>query len=56
MITAILLAAGSSKRFGKKNKLITSYKKKPLISHAIEHLKKSEVDKIIIVLGNEKLK
>ncbi|MEL0241763.1 MAG: nucleotidyltransferase family protein [Pelagibacteraceae bacterium] len=56
MITAILLAAGSSKRFGKKNKLIASYKKKPLISYVIEHLKKSEVDKIIIVLGNEKLK
>ena len=53
MIKAILLAAGQSKRFKTENKLIKSYKKKPLISYVIKSLIKSKVNKIIIVIGYE---
>ena len=51
MIKAILLAAGQSKRFKGKNKLVKIYKKKPLINHSLNALRKSKVNKIVIVLG-----
>ena len=51
MIKAILLAAGQSKRMKSENKLIKLYKKKPLIDYSLNVLKKSKVNKIIIVLG-----
>ena len=53
MISAILLAAGESKRLKSENKLIKNFKKKPLINHILSSLLKSKVDKIIIVLGFE---
>ena len=58
MIKAILLAAGQSKRTGHENKLIKTYKKKPLINHSLNILHKSKVNKVIIVLGyqHKKLK
>ena len=51
MISAILLAAGQSKRMNGDNKLIKKYNKKYLINHIIGILIKSKVDKIIVVLG-----
>ena len=51
MISAILLAAGQSKRLEGENKLIKYFKNKPLINHSIDALLKSKVNKIIIVLG-----
>ena len=51
MISAILLAAGQSKRMGGDNKLIKKYNKKYLINYIVATLIKSKVDKIIIVLG-----
>ena len=56
MITAILLAAGQSKRLKNENKLIKLFKKKLLINHILSSLIKSKVNKIIIVLGFEQLK
>ena len=56
MITAILLAAGQSKRLKNENKLIKLFKKKLLINHILSSLIKSKVNKIIIVLGFEHLK
>tara|TARA_B000000460_G_scaffold201858_1_gene148517 strand:+ start:172 stop:744 length:573 start_codon:yes stop_codon:yes gene_type:complete len=53
MISAIFLAAGQSKRLLKENKLLKTYKKKLLISHSLNSLIKSKVNKIIIVLGHE---
>ena len=53
MISAIILAAGQSKRIDKENKLLKIYKKKPLVNHALNTVKKSNVNKIIIVLGHE---
>ena len=51
MISAILLAAGQSKRLIKENKLIKKFKNKALINHSLQALVKSKIDKIIIVLG-----
>ena len=53
MISAILLAAGQSKRLKSENKLIKLYKKIPLINHSLKVLQKSKVNKIIIVLGHQ---
>ena len=53
MITAILLAAGQSKRFKNGNKLLKNYKGKYLINHILKSLIKSKVNKIIVVLGHE---
>ena len=51
MISAILLAAGQSKRLRSENKLIKKFKNKSLINHSLLALQKSKVDKIVIVLG-----
>ena len=56
MISAIVLAAGQSKRMGGDNKLMKKYNKKYLINHIIGTLIKSKVNKIIIVLGFQKSK
>ena len=48
MITAILLAAGESKRIPKENKLLKKFKNKPLVNHILESLIKSKVKKILI--------
>ena len=56
MISAILLAAGQSKRISKENKLIKKFKDIPLINHILKSLIKSKVNKIIIVLGHDRNK
>ena len=56
MITAILLAAGESKRIPNENKLLKKFRGKPLINHILKPLIKSKVNKIIIVLGYEHIK
>ena len=58
MISAILLAAGKSKRLKGENKLIKNFKGKPLINHILSSLIKSKVNKIFIVVGyqNKKIK
>ena len=56
MISAILLAAGQSKRMYSKNKLLKKYKKNYLINHILKSLIKSRVNKIIVVLGYENRK
>jgi len=53
VIKVILLAAGLSKRMKSENKLIKLYKNKPLINYSLNVLKKSKVNKIIIVLGHQ---
>lgn len=55
MISAILLAAGQSKRVPKANKLLIKYKNKFLINHILGELIKSKVNKIFIVLGYDYL-
>ena len=54
MISAILLAAGQSKRMNGKNKLIKEIKGIPLLKHSIKNILDSSIDELIIVLGFEK--
>ena len=56
MISAILLAAGTSSRYGKDNKLLVKYKKKPLLLYSLKALLKSKVKDIVVVLGKDKQK
>ena len=53
MISAILLAAGQSKRFGNNNKLITKYKNKNLIQSSLTNIINSNIDNVIVVLGHD---
>ena len=55
MISAILLAAGESKRMEGENKLIKEINGIPLIKHAIKNILGSAIDELIIILGHEKL-
>jgi molybdenum cofactor cytidylyltransferase len=52
MTSAIVLAAGLSSRMGR-NKLLLTFKSKPLIAHAVDTLSVAEVDEVIVVLGHE---
>ena len=54
MISAILLAAGQSKRMNGENKLIKEIDDIPIIKHALNNILGSSVNEIIIVLGHEK--
>lgn len=52
-IKAIILAAGTSSRMGKANKLLTPYKGRPLVSHVIDAVKQSPVKDHIVITGHE---
>jgi len=54
MISAILLAAGQSKRMNGENKLIKKINGKPLIIHSVKNILASSIDELIIVLGHQK--
>jgi len=54
MISAILLAAGQSRRMDGENKLIKKIDGIPLIKHSIKNILDSSVDELIIVLGYQK--
>ena len=54
MISAILLAAGQSKRMGGENKLTKKIQGAPLIKHSVKNILASSVDELIIVLGYQK--
>ena len=54
MISAILLAAGESKRMNGENKLTKIINGEPLIKHSVKNILTSSVDELIIVLGYQK--
>ena len=54
MVSAILLAAGQSKRMGGKNKLTKEIQGSPLIKHTVKNILVSSIDELIIVLGYQK--
>ena len=54
MISAILLAAGLSKRMGGENKLTKKIQGIPLIKHSVKNILLSSVEELIIVLGYQK--
>ena len=51
MISAILLAAGQSKRMNGENKLTKEIQGIPLIKYSVKNILASSVDELIIVLG-----
>lgn len=53
MISAIVCAAGLSKRMGQQNKCLLPYKGKPILLHTLEQIIKSKADEVILVLGYE---
>lgn len=53
MFNAIVLAAGRSERMGDRNKLTLNLNEGTIISTVIRQLKKSQVGKIIVVVGHE---
>jgi len=54
MISAILLAAGQSKRMNGQNKLNKIINNQPLIKHSINNILESNIDELIVVLGYQK--
>ena len=54
MISAILLAAGQSKRMNGENKLTKNIQGTPLINHAVKNVLASSINELIIVLGYQK--
>ena len=54
MITAILLAAGQSKRMNGENKLTKEIQGAPLIKHSVKSILASSIDELIVVLGHQK--
>ena len=50
-ISAIVLAAGSSRRMGKTNKLLLPWKDKPLLRHVVDQILDIPVMEVIVVTG-----
>ena len=53
MISAILLAAGESRRMNGENKLTKKIRGKPLIKYSVKNIVESSVDEIIIIIGHK---
>jgi len=51
LISGVVLAAGISSRLGVPKQLL-AYRGKPLIAHVVESLLVSQVDEVVVVLGN----
>ena len=54
MISAILLAAGQSKRMDGENKLIKKIQGSPLINLSVKNILASSINELIIVLGHQR--
>ncbi|MAH54290.1 MAG: nucleotidyltransferase family protein [Pelagibacteraceae bacterium] len=54
MISAILLAAGQSKRMNGENKLTKKIQGIPLIKHSVKNILASSINELIVVLGYQK--
>jgi molybdenum cofactor cytidylyltransferase len=52
-VWGVLLAAGSSSRYGDRNKLLEPLAGTPVVSHAVETLTSSQLDGVTVVVGYE---
>lgn len=52
-IGAVFLAAGTSSRMGKSNKLLLPFREKYLVQHTFTALQKSNIDQLVIVTGHQ---
>ncbi len=55
-VQAIFLAAGSSRRMGKDNKLLLPYSDRTLVEFTFDKILKSDIDKILVITGFEQEK
>jgi molybdenum cofactor cytidylyltransferase len=54
LVKKVILAAGSSKRYGEENKLVQIFQKKPIINHTIDALLEMfEPQELLVVVGHE---
>lgn len=53
MVSAIILAAGSSRRMGSRNKLLLPYRGKTVIAHIVGNLLSAGMEEVIVVTGFE---
>src|SRR6186997_2110781 len=53
MVSAIVLAAGLSKRMGNENKLLLPYNDKTIIETTLQHLLDAGMEEIIVITGHE---
>ena len=57
LVKKVILAAGSSKRYGEENKLVQIFQKKPIINHTIDALLEIfEPQELLVVVGHEHTK
>lgn len=52
-VAGVLLAAGTSSRYGETNKLLVEYEGDPLVVHAARTLLAADVSPVVVVLGHE---
>lgn len=52
MLSAIVLAAGSSRRMGNTNKLLLTYKGRAIIAHTVQNILAAGIEEVIIVTGH----
>ncbi|ATW89366.1 molybdenum cofactor cytidylyltransferase [Halohasta litchfieldiae] len=52
-VVGVVLAAGTSSRFGATNKLLAEWADAPLVSHVVDTLLRSTVDKVVVVVGDD---
>ncbi len=52
-VAGVVLAAGTSSRFGAENKLLTTVEGEPIVRRAAQTLVESVVDPVVVVLGHE---
>ena len=52
-VAAVILAAGRSRRMGAANKLLSEYRGRPLLLHAVDTVGSLKLDQVVIVTGYE---
>ena len=52
-VAGVLLAAGTSSRFGDRNKLLADLDGMPLVRHAATTLREAQVDPLVVVVGED---
>lgn len=52
-LTAVVLAAGASRRMQARNKLLLDFRGKPLVAHSVEAVLAAAPGEVVVVLGHE---
>jgi len=52
-VVGVVLAAGTSSRFGATNKLLAEWAGAPLVSHAVDMIVQSAAEEVVVVVGDD---